>query len=100
MESRKETGMNISESACTLLSNLLAEAQAPEGSVARIVPVEEGLSLTIDSVQSADATFHHEGKPVLAVPETLVAAIDDKTLDVVSTPQGPQLTLTPSAAED
>lgn len=91
--------MNVSESACALLSNLLTEAQAPEGSVARIVPGGEGLSLTIDSVQSEDATFSHEGKTVLAVDQNLVEAIDDKTLDVVTTPEGPQLTLAPAGEE-
>lgn len=88
--------LNVSESACALMSNLLNDAQAPEGVVVRMVPADNGLSLTMDQVQSEDATFDHDGRPVLAVGQEVVAAVDNTVLDVVSTPEGPQLTLTPA----
>lgn len=91
--------MNVSQSACTMLSKLLTEAQAPDGVVARIIPSGEGLSLTMDEVQTDDATFDHGGKPVLAIAQNVVEIIDDKTLDVVSTAEGPQLTLVAAGEE-
>ncbi len=65
--------LNVSDSACALLSSLLTEAEAPEGVVARIVPADGGLSLTMDEVQTDDQTLQHEGKPVLATAYALTA---------------------------
>jgi len=87
--------LNVSDTAYTMLSSLLSESNAPEGVAARITNTEQGLTLTIDEVQNSDETFNHDGKTVLAVDESVTDHVNDKSLEVVTTPQGPQLTLAP-----
>lgn len=91
--------LNVGESTCALLSNLLTAAQTLEGVVARIVPTGDGLSLAMDKVHTNNQTCHHHGKPVLAVVRNVVALIDNEALDVVAMPQGPHPTLAPPGEE-
>ncbi|NOX56230.1 MAG: HesB/YadR/YfhF-family protein [Planctomycetes bacterium] len=92
--------LTVSESACELIGQLLIEVQATEGFVVRIVPGETGLFLAIDQIHPGDATYEHEGKPVLAVSQILADLLEDQTLDVQDTPSGRELTLVPTLETD
>ena len=82
---------NVTEAACALVSEMLRESEVPEGKVARIVRSGDGFSLATDDVQDDDLTFEHDGKPVLAITQEVSGLVDDRTLDVQPTVDGPQL---------
>lgn len=83
--------LTVTENASQHLSELLSEA--PDDAVVRFVPHENGLAVQLDNVRSEDVTFEHEEKPVLALDPQVSEALSDRTLDVQSTDEGPQLAI-------
>ncbi len=99
----------LSEAAAAFLSEELAEAEAPDDAVVRLLieekpvdgrkqpsPVEgeeQRLTLQVDKVRPGDATFDHGGRTVLVVNEQISELLADKTLDVKDTDEGPKLAL-------
>ncbi len=85
--------LNITEPAADHLSKLLNEADAPEGTAARFVASQEGLSLQVDSPRPDDQTIEHDGKAILLLDAQVAELLDDKTLALEETEQGPALTI-------
>ena len=85
--------LSITEPAAEHLSKLLNEADAPEGSAARFVASQEGLSLQVDSPQADDKTVEHQGKTLLIMDSQVAELLDDKTLELEETEDGPTLTV-------
>lgn len=84
----------LSEAAGQLLKEMLVGADAPEDAVLRIVTEEdEGLALTMDQAAPEDKTFVYEGRVVLVFNEELDQLLDERTLELEQTAEGPQLSL-------
>lgn len=83
--------LTITENAAVHLSKLLADV--PDEAVVRFVPAENGLSIELGAMQPGDTTFAHGDKTVLAFDAEVNEALAEKTLDLQSSEQGPQLTL-------
>ena len=83
--------LTVTESAAEHLAQLLLEA--PENVVLRLVNQPNGLGMQLGDVRPDDATFDHEDQTVLALDPLLIEVLSEKTLDVQSTEQGPQLSL-------
>ena len=81
----------VTEAASAQLHNMLEEASAPEGMVARFVVKGTKLNMESDTVQPGDVTFEHEGQTVLVLDEATSEALADRKLVVKETEEGPQL---------
>ncbi|MFW6039082.1 MAG: hypothetical protein ACOC9P_01235 [bacterium] len=91
--------LTITEPAANHLGKLLDEAEAPEGTAARCVASEEGLSLQIDSPGENDHTFEHDGKTLLVLDPQVAELLSDKTLAFEQTDDGPALAIQGSEEE-
>ncbi len=85
--------LTVTDSAGDHLAKLLDGPDIPQEAVVRFVLQEEGLALQLGSEQPGDTTFSHGERIVLAMDAPIAEALADKTLDVYSTPEGPQLTI-------
>ncbi|MEX0885418.1 MAG: hypothetical protein WD009_03165 [Phycisphaeraceae bacterium] len=85
--------LTITETAGEHLSQLLEDAEAPEGAAARFVASDEGLSLHVDEPRPGDETLEHEGRTVLLLDAQIAELLADRTLDIEQTEEGPALTL-------
>lgn len=85
--------LNITTPAAEHLAKLLDEADAPEGTAARFVVEQEGLVLQVDSPREDDQTIEHEGKPLLVLDAQVAELLDDKTLALEETEDGPTLAI-------
>ncbi len=83
--------LTITENAAEHLTQILVHA--PEASVIRFVPEDNGLSLRVGQIHPGDTTFDHGDQTVLALDATTNEALADKSLDLRKTEQGEQLTL-------
>lgn len=83
--------LTITEDASTQLTRILDTA--PDETVVRLVAAQEGLAVQFGETLPGDTTFDVGDKTVLALDAAVNDALADKTLDVQSTADGPQLLL-------
>ncbi len=74
--------VSLSYTAAEHLAYMLADANAPEDAVIRVVVEEGQLGLIIDTVQPGDTTFAHAEKTVLAIDAQISESLADKRLDL------------------
>ncbi len=85
--------LTVTEAASAHLAQMLADAEAPNDVAIRIVVREGGLVLALDSANTEDATFDHEERTVLVLDTEVSELLQEKTLDVQDTEEGPQLAI-------
>ena len=85
--------LTLSYAASEHLALKLAQDEAPDGAVIRLVANDGGFRLAIDTVQPGDATFDHAEKIVLAIDEQISGLLANKKLDVDVTGDQPKLKL-------
>ena len=85
--------LTLSYAASEHLALILAEAEAPDDAVIRLVANGGRLGLAIDSVQPGDATFLHAEITVLAIDEQVSKLLANKKLDVDVAGDEPELKL-------
>lgn len=83
--------LTMTEAAGGYLHNVLETSRAPAEAAVRLTVGAEGLSASIDSQRPGDATLYHEGRRVLLLDPPASEALDARTLDVQSTPDGDKL---------
>jgi Fe-S cluster assembly iron-binding protein IscA len=83
--------LTVTDAASAHLAQMLADAEAPDDVAIRIVAREGGLVLALDSTNTEDATFDHEERTVLVLDTEVSKLLEEKTLDVQDTEEGPQL---------
>jgi Fe-S cluster assembly iron-binding protein IscA len=83
----------VTEAAKTHLAQMLADVGAPEDVVIRIIVREGGLVLALDNMGVQDAAFAHEERTVLVLDAQVSQLLDEKTLDIEDTEEGPQLAI-------
>ncbi|MBA3387840.1 MAG: hypothetical protein M3397_00520 [Actinomycetota bacterium] len=80
---------------------LFLNVERPEGTVLRLDPVmDEESGQTVVGVgagepQDNDQVVEHEGESLLHIAEPVSEALDGSVLNVVDTPEGPGIGLTP-----
>jgi Fe-S cluster assembly iron-binding protein IscA len=85
--------LTVTEGASAQLADMLTAAEAPDDVAVRFVVQGQGLALGLDQVKAEDQTFEHSGKTVLVLDEEIAGLLNDKTLDVEDTDEGPRLAL-------
>lgn len=85
--------LTVTESACGHLAGLLYSANAPDEAAIRFVVEGNRITPTVDQERPDDTTYEYAGSPVLVLDEHVVALLDNRTLDVQDTDDGPQLVL-------
>ena len=84
----------LSYEASEYFALMLAQAEAPDDAVIRLVAKDDEIGFAIDTVQPGDETFAHAEKTVLAIDEQISEWLANKRLDVEFTGDEPELTLT------
>ncbi len=85
--------LSLSYTAGEHLAHELAQANAPEDAVIRVVVEEGQLGLIIDTVQPGDTTFAHAERTVLAIDAQISESLADKRLDLDVVDDQPQLVI-------
>jgi len=85
----------MTETAGEYLSAVLDNANAPEDTAIRLVLEGNTLTPQLDSARPGDEKFDHEGRLVLMLDAQVSQVLDDSTLDIEATDEGPKLILLP-----
>ena len=91
--------LTVSYTAGERLGLMLAEANAPDDAVIRVVVEGRGVDLGIDIVRPGDTTFDHGGEVVLAIDEETSEFLADRYFDVEVTGEESHLVLTEQPEE-
>ena len=85
--------LTVTDAAVRHLAEILYDCEAADGMAIRFV--HEGRTITpkLDHKRPGDTTYEHEGSAVLLLGEDVAEEINDKTLDIKDTDDGPQLIL-------
>ena len=86
--------LQVSESALEELKKALdAAGSEPDEGLRLMVTGPDQLGLGVDVERPGDKVYEHDGAKVLLVDENIAELVDDLSLDVNETEQGPQLTM-------
>jgi hypothetical protein len=85
----------VTEAAGGYLTAVLDKTNISEGSAIRLVLEENTLTPQLDNARPGDETFDYEGRTVLMLDAQVSQVLDDSTLDVEATDEGPKLILLP-----
>jgi Fe-S cluster assembly iron-binding protein IscA len=85
--------LNLTQAAGSHLAEVLGQANASDEASLRLLEEGGSLKLAIDRPTPEDTTLDHEGKTVLVIDTRVAAALDQSTLDVTQTPEGPRFVL-------
>ncbi len=91
--------LTLSYTASEHLALMLADAEAPDDAVMRLVANDDECGLEIDTVQPGDTTFVHAKKTVLAIDEQVSELLANQKLVVDVTDDKPRLKLTEQRQE-
>ncbi len=85
--------LTMTEAAGAHISHLLGEARFTGEVAMHLVPGDEGMRLLLDRPQPRDIRLEHEGKTVLVLNEGAAELVEDASLNVRDTEDGPKLVL-------
>jgi len=85
----------VTEAAGGYLTAVLDNANASEETAIRLVLAGNALTPQLDNTRPGDETFDYEGRMVLMLDAQVSQVLDDSTLDIEATDEGPQLILLP-----
>lgn len=83
--------LTVTENAKKYCARILNDGGAPPEIVIRLHVREQALAVTPDQARDGDESFEHEGKTVFVVETALAEHLDERTLDVEETEEGPRL---------
>jgi Fe-S cluster assembly iron-binding protein IscA len=81
----------VTDAACGHLAGLLYSANAPDEAVIRFVLEGHAITPTLDQERPDDTTYEYAGSTVLVLDEHTEALLENRTLDVQDTDDGPRL---------
>jgi hypothetical protein len=91
--------LQVSAAALTLLKEALESERTQDEYVFRLEFSDDQFVLNLDEVQADDVAFEHDGSTVLATPrEVADNLLNETTIDLESTTEGPKLILVTSDA--
>ena len=85
--------LSLSYTAAERLDHMLADAEAHEDAVIRVVVEDGQFGLEIDTVQPGDTTFAHAERTVLAIDAQLSDSLADQRLDLHVEDDQPELVI-------
>jgi len=85
----------VTEAAGGYLTAVLDKTNISEGTAIRLVLEGNTLTPQLDNAHPGDETFDYEGRTVLMLDAQVSQVLDDSTLDVEATDEGPKLILLP-----
>jgi len=85
----------VTEAAGGYLTTVLDKTNISEGTAIRLVLEGNTLTPQLDNARPGDETFDYEGRTVLMLDAQVSQVLDDSTLDVEATDEGPKLILLP-----
>ena len=85
----------VTEAAGGYLTAVLDNANASEETAIRLVLEGNTLTPQLDNTRPGDETFDYEGRMVLMLDAQVSQVLDDSTLDIEATDEGPKLILLP-----
>ncbi len=85
----------VTEAAGGYLTAALDNANAAEETAIRLVLEGNTLTPQLDNARPGDETFDYAGRTVLMLDAQVSQVLDDSTLDVEATDEGPKLILVP-----
>ena len=85
----------VTEAAGGYLTAVLDNANASEETAIRLVLEGNTLTPQLDNARPGDETFDHEGRMILMLDAQVSQVLDDSTLDIEATDEGPKLILLP-----
>ena len=85
----------VTEAAGGYLTAVLDNANASEETAIRFVLEGNTLAPKLDNARPGDETFDHEGRMVLMLDTQVSQVLNDSTLDIEATDEGPKLILLP-----
>jgi Fe-S cluster assembly iron-binding protein IscA len=90
--------LTVTDRAAALLRDIQAEQEESKDKVLRLTNQGGQLELAFDMAKDEDQVFKSEEASVLLVAPEVGALLDDATIDVQDTPEGPRLTLSSASA--
>lgn len=85
--------MIVTDTALEVLAGVVERSHASEDSAVRIVSRTDGWTIEIDEPRAEDETFEYGERTVLILDARVAMTLQDSTLDVRETPDGPRLRL-------
>ena len=86
--------LQVTDSALALLQDALVNERSEDSQVFRLHVRDDEFVLGLDEVQQDDVEFARDGDTVLAAPQEIaVSMLNDTTIDLETTPEGPKLVL-------
>ena len=86
--------LQVTDSALALLRDALVNERSEDSQVFRLHVRDDEFVLGLDEVQQDDVEFARDGDTVLAAPQEIaVSMLNDTTIDLETTPEGPKLVL-------
>jgi len=85
----------VTEAAGGYLTAVLDNAHTSDETAIRFVLEGNTLTPQLDNTRPGDETFDHEGRMVLILDAQVSQVLDDNTLDIEATEEGPKLILLP-----
>jgi hypothetical protein len=85
--------VTVTDAAGAHLASLLERDKVPDDTAVRLLLDESYLVPQMDHARSGDTAFSYEGKIILLMDELTVQSIQDKTLDVQNSDDGPMIVL-------
>ena len=84
--------LEISDAVISVLRDALTEQEEPD-SVFRLVYENRDIVMKIAPIEEGDVIYEPEGVPVVAAPNAIAEVLDQRTLEVENTAEGPRLYL-------
>jgi hypothetical protein len=86
--------LQVTGSALILLHDALVSERSEDSQVFRLHVKDDEFVLGLDEVQQDDMEFAHDGDTVLAAPPEIAnSVLENTTIDLETTPEGPKLVL-------
>jgi hypothetical protein len=85
----------VTEAAGGYLTAVLDNAHTSDETAIRLVLEGNTLTPQLDNARPGDETFDHEGRMILMLDAQASQVLDDSTLDIEATDEGPKLILLP-----
>lgn len=85
--------VTVTDAAGAHLARLLEQAQVPDDTAVRLLLDASHVVPQIDQARPGDTVFSYAGKTILLLDELTVRSMQDKTLDVQNSDDGPKIVL-------
>ena len=86
--------LQVTDSALSLLRDALVNERSDDSQVFRLHVRNDEFVLGLDEVQQDDVEFSQDGDTVLVAPQEIAnSMLNDTTIDLETTPEGPKLVL-------